>query len=316
VLGSLVLWSSHLVQVWWTSNAAVFALAPWPAVAFLARLRWHWRWAAIWYASAVWLIGLLYPPFIISGALGMGVLLLAFRRDAFTRSRLALAVSAVVAAIAVTWLYFHDIIDVMQGTVYPGQRRSVGGGVPLAMLAAHVFPYWTTVLTRPLLAGFNACDISVVASFLPLMFAVFTNFRSLADVMCANASTFGILIAGLTLMLTWMILPVPHEVGRFLLLDLVPANRTLWGFGLCLTAALVVVMTEVNWHITPLRCAVFVTLILAVQIVKAVLADPQGALADLARALPNWSLLQFPAARFALGYLGFDLVIPRSTTCS
>jgi hypothetical protein len=292
LLGSLVLWSCHFVQVWWTSNAAVLAFAPWPAVAYLAPLRWYWRWVAIFYATAVWLIGLLYPPFIIPGALAIGVLLLAFRRDALTPFRMAIAASAVFASLVITWLYFRDIAEIMQNTVYPGQRHSGGGGLPMPMLAAHVFPYWTTIRFRALLPEYNSCEVSVVASFLPLTFAVFTDGRSLLAFARRNALSVGIVLAGLALMLAWMTLPIPYEVGRFLLLDRVAGNRLLWGFGLCLTAALVVIMSQVNWRMTWPRCALFVATVLAAWIAKAFLVVPESL-----------------GAAYALGYLGFDLFV-------
>jgi hypothetical protein len=41
-----------------------------------------------------------------------------------------------------------------------------------------------------------------------------------------------ILLAGAAVMLAWMTLPIPNQVGRFLLLDRVPGIRMLWGFEL------------------------------------------------------------------------------------
>jgi hypothetical protein len=292
LLGSLVLWASHFVQAYWTSNAAGFAFAPWAAVAFLAPLAWYWRFAAIFYATAVWLVGLLYPPFTIAGALAIGVLLLAFRRDALTVPRAAVAAAAVLAACAVTWLYFRDIAAIMQDTVYPGQRHSDGGGVPLPMVLAHVLPYWTTIRFRPLLPEFNTCGIAVVASFLPLTVAVFVDYRSLAAFARRNALSAGILLAAMAVMLAWMTLPVPHAIGRVLLLDRVPGIRMLWGFGVCLTAALVVIMTHVSFRVTWPRCAIFVAMVIGAWLAKAFVMVPHGI-----------------GARHALTYVGFDLVV-------
>ena len=292
LLGSLVLWSSHFVQAWWSSNAAAFAFAPWPAVAFLAPLAWYWRWAGVFYATAVWLVGLMYPPFIIPAALALGVLVLAFRRDALTLGRITVAASAALAALAATWLYLHDLIEVMQNTVYPGRRQSDGGGVPMAMLAAHVLPYWTTIRFRSLLPEFNTCEVSVVASFLPLTFAVFVDYRSLAAFARRNVVCISIILAAATVMLAWMTLPVPYTIGRILLLDRVPGIRMLWGFGICLTAALVVIMTHVSFRVTWPRCALFVAMVVGAWFAKAFVMVPESV-----------------GVQHALTYVGFDLVV-------
>lgn len=101
VLIALTLYFSPYVQVWWTSNAGAFALAPWAAVAWL-RIDTRWlRILASAYALVVWLLAIAYPPFIISALLTMAVLVLAFRRDALTLPRLFDAALAGALALAV-----------------------------------------------------------------------------------------------------------------------------------------------------------------------------------------------------------------------
>jgi len=263
IAGSLLLFFSHYVQAWWTSNAAAFAFAPWPVIAFLTPMNWLLRWLALFWSAAVWLIGLMYPPFIVAGASALGILALAFRPDAFRLSRLFSAVSALLAASAVAWLYFHDIFEIMRNTVYPGQRHADGGGVPGSMLLAHLLPYLTTLRFSPLLPGANECEIAVVGSFLPLGFLVFTEYASLLAFARANRFAVGAFGIGLLTMLGWMTLPIPAEIGRFLLWDQVPAGRMLWGFGLLLTLGLVVLISQVRWQVTSRRCAIFAVLIVA-----------------------------------------------------
>lgn len=140
VLVSATLFFAPFVQVWWTSNAGAFALAPWAAVAWLGISHRALRIAASAYALAAWLISVSYPPFIISSVLALAVLILAVRRDALTLPRLIDAGIAGALALAVFIGYFHDILPIVRNTVYPGQRQSAGGGVGLTSLFAHAFP--------------------------------------------------------------------------------------------------------------------------------------------------------------------------------
>src|SRR6476620_5723405 len=79
MLGVVLIFFSRFNQVWWVSNGARFALAPWPLVAVLVPARWYWRFILVFYAAAVWMFSNVYPPFLIGGAWAFGVLLVAFR---------------------------------------------------------------------------------------------------------------------------------------------------------------------------------------------------------------------------------------------
>ncbi|TGR73327.1 hypothetical protein EN836_34160, partial [Mesorhizobium sp. M1C.F.Ca.ET.193.01.1.1] len=79
-LGAACLFFSSFVQVWWTSNAPTFAFAPWPLVVFLLPIRPWLKLPLLFWTSAVWVFGLVYPPFMISEAFALAILLLAFRR--------------------------------------------------------------------------------------------------------------------------------------------------------------------------------------------------------------------------------------------
>ena len=262
-LGSLILFSSHFTQVWWTNNAGAFAFTAWPFILFLAARRAVWLAPAVFYAVAVWLLACLYPPFIIAAAFGLGFLVLAFRRDALRLARLAPAAFGAICAIGLVAFYFWDLIGVMRATVYPGARQSMGGGVHPLMMLAHLFPYLTTVRFAPLLPNSNECEVSVIASFLPLAFIVFTHHRSLLAYLRDNTLTFAIFWLGLILPLAWMLLPIPTNIGALLLLNYVPPTRMLWGFGIVLTLGLAVIAMRVEWRVSSLRVCIFAGLVLA-----------------------------------------------------
>ena len=297
-LVSLLLFFSHFTQAWWTNNGPTFAFAPWPLAAFLIRWRWYVRLPAVAYASAVWLFSFLYPPFIISAGFALAVLAIAFRPE---RLRLPVLVSSAVAvglALMLVWLYFGENIRVMRDTVFPGQRNERGGGVSQLMFLAHLFPYLTTLEFEPLIPDRNACEVSVVSSFLPLAFLIFADHRALFHWVRTHPWPVFVCGVGFVMMAAWMLLPIPTEVGRLLLWHVVPGKRMLWGIGLVLTLGLGVVSSRVPWRLTWSRCLVFTGAVLSAWLAsKIVLVESwypkPGLLAfsALSRAQDDWFVL-------------------------
>lgn len=256
-LGAVCFFFSAFVQVWWTSNAPTFAFAPWPLIVFLLPIRPWLKLPLLFWASAVWVLGLVYPAFMIPAAFALAVLLFAFRRDAVTLANFAVAIVALAALGAVFVLYFGDLIGTMQDTVYPGQRRMSGGGVEETKLLSHLFPFFTTIQFVPLLTNSNECEIAVVSTLLPMTMLCFINYRSLLHALEENFISFWIAAAGLILMLIWMIIPVPASVGQILLWTQVSPTRMLWGFGLLLTTTLIVLAAKCSFVLSPWRLFVF-----------------------------------------------------------
>lgn len=287
--GSLAFLASHFVQVWWTSNAPAFALAPWPAVIFLLRLAPVPKALLLSWATAVWAFGLVYPPFQIPTAFALLVLLLAFRRDAFTLSNILAAAVAAMIVGAAFYFYFSELIGVMKDTVYPGQRNSDGGTVPYIMALANVLPFITTANFIPLLPASNECEIAAVSTLIPLMILIFAKYETAVSRLAEVRLGLVIALAGLVLMAAWLLLPIPSTVGRWLLWNYVPPVRMLFAFGLLLTLFFVVVGARLEYEITLKRAGIFVlTLILAYLFSKNVLS------ADTSIKIPN----VFPWIRF------------------
>ncbi|PBC23460.1 MULTISPECIES: hypothetical protein [unclassified Mesorhizobium] len=254
--GAGCLLCSHMVQVWWTSNAPPFAFAPWPLIAFLLPIRPWLKLPLLFWMSAVWVFGLVYPPFLIPTAFSLAVLLLAFRRDMITPANIAVAILAA-ACLGISFvLYFGDLIPVMQGTVYPGQRDVSGGGVAAMKLLAYVFPFFTTAGFFPLMKT-NECDVAVVSTLLPLTVICFVDYRSLTETLKSNIFSFSVVCAGLLLMFAWMAFPVSSRIGEVFLWNKVQPGRMAWGFGLLLTISLIITASRCKFHITKRRVILF-----------------------------------------------------------
>lgn len=291
VLIALTLYFSPYVQVWWTSNAGAFALAPWVAVAWLRIDTRVLRILASAYALAVWLMAIAYPPFIVSSLLAMAVLVLAFRRDALTLPRLVDAVLAGALALAVFLGYFHDAIEVIRNTVYPGQRESMGGGVSWISLLAHVFPNLMTRGFYPLPAfdSSNACEIAVFGSLLPLFTAVLADWTQLGRWARANRLSLALFAAGILPIAGWIFLPVPLIVGKLTGLSMVPPTRALLGFGLLLNIGCAIVLVHAGARLTRGRLLLLAALLLAGSLAK--FAFGAGSFARLHNTADAWPLL-------------------------
>ncbi len=277
VLVSATLLFAPFVQVWWTSNAGAFALAPWAAVAWLGiRRRWL-RIAVSAYALTAWLLAVSYPPFIISSVLVLAVLVLAFRRDAISLARLVDAAVAGAIALAMFAGYFHDIIPIVRDTVYPGQRQSAGGGVGLISLLAHAFPNLMTYRFAPLpmFKASNDCEIAVLGSLLPLFTLVLADGARLRGWTRSHRSSLLILAAGLLLIACWIFLPVPVVVGQLTGLSMVPPARALLAFGLLLNIGCAMILVQCGVRLQRWRLLLLAALLVTGSLAKFLFGEGQ-----------------------------------------
>lgn len=250
---SVCLFASHYVQVWWGSNAPVFALAPWPVIVLLTRWSLSVKAILAAYAACVWVFGLVYPPFVIGAAFAFLILILAFRLDAVNRRNI-IAAGLAIAAFGVAFLaYYGDLIEIMRQTEYPGARRmGLDTLTPLVFLA-HVFPFLYIADFKPLLSGFNECEIAVVATLLPLAALFVTRPTAWVGVGTVHWRAVAVVALGLAMMAAWMLLSVPPSVGAPLLWNHVPAHRMTWGFGLLGFLALVCFLARMEMALTAAR---------------------------------------------------------------
>ena len=224
----------------------------------------------------------------------MGVAILALRPDALRGRNLVPGLLAVAVGLGIVWLHYADLIPVMADTVYPGRRVSDGGGIELLQVVAHAFPYLLTNLFDPLpeLWGTNACEVAVVGSFLPLALATFGDHRALAGWARAHWRALAIWGLGLAVMAAWMLAPVP---GRYApLLNMIPPNRMLWGFGLLSALGLIRLVAVAPFVLTWLRTTLFLGGVVAAWFVsKVVISDtpPELDRFDLLVAFPLIGLL-------------------------
>lgn len=267
LLGSLLLFSCGFSQFWWTTFLPCLGFCPWVALIFLRRWPWFVRLPLLAYVLAAWAIACTYPILILSGGLGLAVLILALRSETLrSGARLVAAVGGTALALAVTYYYFADLIQVFAHSVYPGLRRSPPGTVPLVVLASQFWPMLTFAAQDFRgLTGLNLCEIATAGSFLPILTICVLDYSRLRR--CIGDPTYrgtwwalAVIGAAGGLATWWMAGPCPRWIGRLLYWDRFTANRLLFLSGLLLLAASLVPWQRGIVAISPGRAALFVLL--------------------------------------------------------
>ncbi len=238
---SLALFFTAFVQIWWTIFAPTVSLFPWLLLALdidnpVARV------AAIAWTGASWMLGFFYPPQFLPLALVGAALFVGLhfdrRRPAWT------LVTALGAAIAcgIVLFYLRDTIVAMSQTVYPGQRRVDGGGLPPVMFAQTLWPAAFVKITdfgREFAATnttLNLGEASAAATCYTLFVLAFLDYARVFDrtlqprdrrLLSALAIALGALVA-------WQALPIPGAAVAWLGFDRVPPQRSMFASGLAL----------------------------------------------------------------------------------
>lgn len=257
------LYFSQYVQVWWTTNAGAFSLAPWVALAWMYSGHRLLRIGLTAYAITVWMLSCAYPPFLYAIALAVGVLIIAFKRE--TISLRSLYDATVAGSIAIGFFigYFHDLIDIMQQTVYPGRRVAVSGGVGLERLLAQLNPVALIHKFEPLgrIKGSNACEIAVLSTLLPLYAFALGDHRSFKARLAQHRATLLTIAVGLSIYMVWMFLSVHPLLARISGLYLMPPPRALVGFGLLLNITAAAYLAIAGLRVSALRIIATVMLV-------------------------------------------------------
>jgi len=223
---------------WWTVNSSftVILYSCLGAVAFLRSIREKQRYKR--QLSAVlsgWLFAcatlVLYPPFQIPTMFAIAIVLIVELKHVFrtgTRREVlgALALTSSTFLIFVIWFVSRHRIGLqgMSNTVYPGDRRSSAGGVNIASLFGTPFDLSASKIVSGSVNHTNQSENS--STFLLSLPALFLLPLS-AHVGLARNRHWGLRLSALwlTILLSWMLLPLPGIIGKLTLLNRVPPDR-------------------------------------------------------------------------------------------
>jgi len=270
ILFAFLLYFSGFVQGWWTTLGPVLAFFPWLMIVLFS-----WTknsvgyYLLLTYVATTWLLSQLYPPVIISCAY-VGLFLIAAFQPTFFRSplRILLSLLACVLAIVIVAYYFKDVIPVMMATVYPGQRISTGGEVPWFLWLASFVPYITHSYLEPLRS--NICEAGTVSSLLSVLTLCFLDYKKIT---IKNSWEIRVLFICVLLFSLWMLLPIPHLIGKIFLLCMIPGARLLFALGVLVNGIALVMLLKYGVHFSYKRGLVYSGLLLLIWNVPVIYSD-------------------------------------------
>ncbi len=259
--GSLAIFFSGFSQFWWTTNGPILAGLPWVAWVILRPFRLITKTLLLTWMFTAWAMAMPYVPLLLDTAWVIPVIVLAFRPGlALSRRELAAAGIAGLAASAILYGYFSDVVAIMRNTVYPGQRISPPGNVPLAIWASQMFPFLTFDVSTydTFNPEWNICEAGAVGTYFPFLTMCLLRYSQLRDDRHRDIRrALSILGAAFVLATVWEIAPAPHWLGRILLWDHAGSQRLLFFSGVLLTIASLILwkrdLLEVSWR----RAALF-----------------------------------------------------------
>jgi hypothetical protein len=271
VSASLALFGTSFTQIWWTTYGPIVAGLPWIVLACLAPMGPALRVLVTAYAIASWSLASLHPPIVVTLAFVAGVAVLASRRDALAPRRLLPFAAGAALGIGLVVTYYGEVFTEMAGTVYPGGRRSGGGGAPFAQWLSHFLPGLVIDGERAVVNE-NVCEAATVGSFLPLLLLCFVDARDLVRRLGAPGDEgrrlrleLGVLLAGAAATSLWLLAPIPAALGMPLLWHVVPAKRMWLACGLLIFLLALAVLRHARLRPTWPRAAVSAALVLAAE---------------------------------------------------
>jgi hypothetical protein len=223
---------------WWnvTSTFSIILYGCFAGAAYITSLRQtNPRFRILFALISGWLfacaIFVLYPPLQIPVLGVVGLLLIneviTNLRLSFKRQTVTTFVAAILPFLLIVGLFLfrhRSGLSAMSNTIYPGARRSTGGGVNISSLFGTPFDTKASSIVAGSVNNTNQSENSSTFLFaLPILF--FIPFSISRDTDSKYLRQFWISVGCFTAFLMWMLLPIPQIVGKITLFDLIPPDR-------------------------------------------------------------------------------------------
>jgi hypothetical protein len=265
---SMLLFFSPFVQTWWTIFDSQLAFFPWVVLAVVS-IKSNVRAAVavatlipIWWMSFLYVPGL--PPLFYLGV----VLCCAFCFKSFPWRRLAALAAGGAVGAGVALLYFRPILGAYAHSVFPGQRWIMGGGLPRWIAVSQFLPGTTTEFHVSLI-GLNVCEVSTVATWLPVLALCIMDVGGIRQGAATNPEMrqdlkrIAFLLLAFSALTLWQLTswlgPLSYVAG----FGLSPEQRTLFASGALLVIAAGYAVDRLPICVSVWRLGTFAALVLA-----------------------------------------------------
>ena len=223
---------------WWTVNSSfsIILYGCLGATAFLLSIRetpkhkrYLWAFVSGWLFACAVLV--LYPPFQIPTLFAIGIILSielihALRNGTRREGLQAMAIASATFVVLTLWFIGRHRFGLqeMSNTVYPGDRRSIAGGVNVASLFGTPFDLSASKIVAGSVNHTNQSEnSSTFLLSLPVLFLLPFS----AHIGKSKKKLWELRISSLWLgvLVSWMLLPIPSLIGKITLLNRVPPDR-------------------------------------------------------------------------------------------
>lgn len=265
---AILLYFSPFVQTWWTVFDSQLAFFPWVVLAIITIKSSVRAAAAVAMLIPVWWMSFLYvpglPPLFFLGV----VLCCAFCFQSFTWRRLAAVAVGGALGASIAFLYFRPILGAYANSVFPGERWILGGGLPGWIALSQILPS-TITESHVSLVGLNVCEVSTVATWLPILALCIMDVGSIRRGAASNPEMrrdlkrIGLLLVALAAITIWQLTswlaPLSYVAG----FGLSPERRTLFASGTLLVVAAGYAVDRLPICVSVWRLGLFATVVLA-----------------------------------------------------
>jgi putative flippase GtrA len=281
IMATLIAFFFPYTQLWWTTTGSLLAGFPWLLLCFLWETATWKRAAMMAWLGATWMISHLYPPIIISLAFAGMVCLIAFEPRRLVRPKfLGAGLIGSGVGVLLVYLYLAEPISIMARTVYPGERSFDGGGMPILLWLATIFPGLMSFGRETLLEKKNYLEGVSAGCYLTVLCLFFVDWRETwrarrSEHISGDETWWklAVLGAGLSLLSLWLLLPIPAAVGSVLLWDKVLAARFVFALGVIVLLVNLIWLDRFKLKISPLRFVAATLLIVGMWVTVKIFHD-------------------------------------------
>jgi hypothetical protein len=258
LLLSLILFWTGFTQYWWTALGPTLAFFPWLLISIDLRARFFSKLVLFYWFATCWILSFFYPPVIISLGFVGAVILFAFRPELLRIRPIVGFGLATLAALATAGFYLQDYLIATWGTVYPGQRVTMGGSVSFNLWVSQFFPT-SQIKNHGSLIGANICEIGTVGTVYFLLTFCFLNYARHKEIASRSDRMRCLIVLGVGLLMiwAWMLFPFPSWVGTPLLWNRVQPERMLYAAGVLLLLIAFICAASLGLKLTWIRFAIF-----------------------------------------------------------
>jgi len=246
IIGSITIFSSSFVQIWWSSFGPWISYLPWIFLINKMKLNPIYKSILLTYVLSSWIILFFYPGFLIPALCFLALLTCQNSKDIKQNLRNnASFLIATIGAGLISYTYLYDWIEAIKKTSLI-ERNILGGDVPLLSILYYLFPqmpYLDNFSAISSMTNYNTCEASVLGANIFLL-SFLTSFRKIISA----AKKYKYLFLFSLLILAYQYVSLPNILGKILFFNKCAGMRLSFLVGIFFTIISLDVLKRSNFE--------------------------------------------------------------------